>query len=87
MLSKHLISVPNVVGVHGELYGTWWCDLPGGVQGKAPNAPAILKYSKPENSSFWSVLYRASNPKLAKDNFERHDERLQIKREILFPKK
>ena len=56
-------------------------------RGKAPNAPAILKYSKPENSSFWSVLYRASNPKLAKDNFERHDERLQIKREILLPKK
>ena len=30
-------------------------------RGKAPEAPATLRY-KSENSSFWTVLYQASNP-------------------------
>ena len=62
MLSQHRLGVPNVAGAHGELYGVWWCDPPGGVQVKAPNAPTILRYLKPENSQFWPVLYLASNP-------------------------
>ena len=32
LLSKNLTGVPSVTGVHGELYGTWWCDPPRAVQ-------------------------------------------------------
>ena len=32
LLSKNLTGVPSVTGVHGALYGTWWCDPPRAVQ-------------------------------------------------------
>ena len=32
-LSKHPVGFSNAAGVHGALYGAWWCDLPGGVHG------------------------------------------------------
>ena len=34
-----------------------------GSRGKPPKAPTILKYLKPENNKFWTVLRQASNPK------------------------
>ena len=46
LLSKPLISVSNVVEVHGVLYGTWWCDPPGGVEGQNTKSSSYLKIFK-----------------------------------------
>ena len=46
MLSQHAMDVPNVVGVHGALYGAWQCDPSGGAQGQSPKSSNYLKVFK-----------------------------------------
>ena len=33
LLSQHPKSTPNIAGVHGAMYGTWWCHPFGGGTG------------------------------------------------------
>ena len=46
MLSKHTMGVSNKAGVHGTLYGAWWCHPPGGARSNTPKAQTILRYYK-----------------------------------------
>ena len=50
--------------------------------GESPEAPAILRYLRPENSWFWAVVYQASTQKYANGHFERYNETPSIIREI-----
>ena len=43
-LSQHPMGIPNIAGVHGALYGAWWCNPLVRSRGKAPKAPTILRY-------------------------------------------
>ena len=46
LLSLYTIGVSNIAGVLGALHGAWWCDLPGGVQGKHSKSSNYLKVFK-----------------------------------------
>ena len=59
LLSQHQIGVPIVAAVHAMVHGVISLVVS---RGKAPKAPTILRYLKPENSQFWIALYLASNP-------------------------
>ena len=56
-LSQYVMCFPNAAVIHGALQG------PGGVsplmrsRNEILKAPVILRHLKPENSSFWTVLY------------------------------
>ena len=45
-LSQYVMCFPNAAGIHGALYGTWWCEP----RNETLKAPAILRHLKPENS-------------------------------------